>query len=101
MADEEPCGYCAQGRGIEEQLIADGFKRVYVGSEWYDAPRVGLADVDGKPYYLRGDDYDHADDSVEYGVWPASGGSTPSPATRSRGFSITGSGGAFERTRPR
>ncbi|WP_327135884.1 hypothetical protein OG311_37925 (plasmid) [Streptomyces sp. NBC_01343] len=55
----------------EEQLIADGFERVYVELEWYDGPRAGLADVEGKPHYFQGYDYDHAD---EYRVWPASEG---------------------------
>lgn len=50
----------------EEQLIADGFERVYVELEWYDGPRAGLADVNGKPHYFRGLDYDHADEADEY-----------------------------------
>ena len=55
----------------EEQLIADGFERVYAESEWYDGPRVGLADVKGKPHYFQNDAYDHADEADEYQVWPA------------------------------
>ncbi|MFF3918418.1 hypothetical protein ACFYZB_34020 [Streptomyces sp. NPDC001852] len=55
----------------EVQLIADGFERVYVELEWYDGPRLGLADVDGKPHYFQNDDYDHADEANEYRVWPA------------------------------
>ncbi|MER6076168.1 hypothetical protein ABT187_47055 [Streptomyces sp. NPDC001817] len=55
----------------EVQLIADGFERVYVELEWYDGPRFGLADVDGKPHYFQNDDYDHADEANEYRVWPA------------------------------
>ncbi|MFJ5234647.1 hypothetical protein ACIQBJ_32710 [Kitasatospora sp. NPDC088391] len=53
----------------EEQLIADGFERVYVELEWYDGPRSGLADIDGKPHYFQGFDYDHADEADEYRVW--------------------------------
>ncbi|WP_405594401.1 hypothetical protein OG741_01840 [Streptomyces sp. NBC_01410] len=34
----------------EQQLIADGFERVYVELEWYDGPRAGLADVDVVPH---------------------------------------------------
>ena len=56
----------------EAQLIADGFERVYVELEWYDGPRAGLADVNGKPHYFQGYDYDHADEADEYRVWPAS-----------------------------
>jgi hypothetical protein len=55
----------------EEQLIADGFERVYAELDWYDGPRAGLADVDGKPHYFQGYDYDHADEADEYRVWPA------------------------------
>ncbi|MEU1599593.1 hypothetical protein ABZ468_44040 [Streptomyces sp. NPDC005708] len=40
----------------EEQLIADGFERVYVELEWYDGARVGLAGIDGKPHYFDGYD---------------------------------------------
>ncbi|MEU6237602.1 hypothetical protein [Kitasatospora sp. NPDC047058] len=57
----------------EEQLIADGFERVYAESEWYDGPREGLADIDGQPHYFHGYDYDRADEADEYSVWPASG----------------------------
>ncbi|WP_223243595.1 hypothetical protein [Streptomyces sp. CBMA123] len=53
----------------EEQLIEGGFERVYAELEWYDGPRAGLADIDGKPHYFQNDDYDHAD---EYRVGPAS-----------------------------
>jgi hypothetical protein len=56
----------------EEQLIVDGFERVYAELEWYDGPRAGLADVEGKPHYFQSDDYDHADGADEYRVWPAS-----------------------------
>ncbi|WP_333740511.1 hypothetical protein [Streptomyces sp. IBSBF 2806] len=56
----------------EEQLIADGFEHVHVELEWYDGPRAGLADVDGKPYYFQSNDYDHADEADVYSVWPAS-----------------------------
>ncbi|MFI1658226.1 hypothetical protein ACH4ZU_25445 [Streptomyces sp. NPDC020472] len=55
----------------EEQLIADGFERVHTESEWYDGPRAGLADIDGKPHYFESHDYDHADEADEYRVWPA------------------------------
>lgn len=53
------------------QLIADGFERVYVELEWYDGPRAGLADVNGKPHYFQSDDYGHAEAADEYSVWPA------------------------------
>ncbi|MFF5336076.1 hypothetical protein [Streptomyces sp. NPDC013181] len=56
----------------EQQLIADGFKRVYAELEWYDGPRAGLADIDGKPHYFQNHDYDHRDEADEYQVWPAS-----------------------------
>ncbi|WP_225801715.1 hypothetical protein [Streptomyces sp. NK15101] len=56
----------------EEQLIADGFERVYAELEWCDGPRVGLADVNRKPHYFQNHDYDHADEADEYQVWPAS-----------------------------
>ncbi|MFF7492831.1 hypothetical protein [Streptomyces rubiginosohelvolus] len=56
----------------EEQLIADGFERVYAELEWYDGPRVGLADIGGKPHYFQNHDYDHRDEAAEYQVWPAS-----------------------------
>ncbi|MFH9968967.1 hypothetical protein ACH4PR_48175 [Streptomyces mirabilis] len=56
----------------EVQLIADGFERVYVESEWYSGPRAGLADVDGKPHYFQGNDWNDADEADEYSVWPAS-----------------------------
>ncbi|MFF2194980.1 hypothetical protein [Streptomyces sp. NPDC058157] len=55
----------------EAQLIADGFERVYVELERYDGPRFGLADVDGRPHYFQGYDYDHAAEADEYRVWPA------------------------------
>ena len=55
----------------EEQLIADGFERVYTELEWYDGPRVGLADVNGKPHYFQNHDYDHAGEDDEYQVWPS------------------------------
>ncbi|MFD8008631.1 hypothetical protein [Streptomyces mirabilis] len=56
----------------EEQLIVDGFERVYVELEWYDGPREGIADVNGVPHYFQSHDYDHLDDADEYRVWPAS-----------------------------
>ncbi|WP_327159381.1 hypothetical protein OG988_18975 [Streptomyces zaomyceticus] len=56
----------------EVQLIADGFERVYVELEWYSGPRAGLGDVDGRPHYFQGDDWDDADEADEYRVWPAS-----------------------------
>jgi hypothetical protein len=56
----------------EAQLIADGFERVHVESEWYDGPRAGLADVDGKPHYFEGWNHDPAGEHEEYRVWPAS-----------------------------
>ncbi|MFG2059030.1 hypothetical protein ACGFI9_33925 [Micromonospora sp. NPDC048930] len=56
----------------ERQLIADGFERVYAELEWYDGPRAGLADINGKPHYFQGLDYDHTDEADEYRVWPAS-----------------------------
>ncbi|MER5931106.1 hypothetical protein [Streptomyces sp. NPDC002054] len=56
----------------EEQLIADGFERVHTELEWYDGPRAGLADIDGKPHYFENHQYDHADEADEYQVWPAS-----------------------------
>ncbi|MGW4894763.1 hypothetical protein ACWEQL_21215 [Kitasatospora sp. NPDC004240] len=56
----------------EQQLIADGFERVYVDLEWYDGPRKGLAVIDGVPHYFEGCDFDHADEADEYSVWPAS-----------------------------
>ncbi|MFF4424057.1 hypothetical protein ACFY04_25295 [Streptomyces sp. NPDC001549] len=56
----------------EQRLIAGGFRRAYAEFEWYDGPRAGLADVDGRPHYFQGCDYDHADESDEYLVWPAS-----------------------------
>ncbi|WP_285752350.1 hypothetical protein [Lentzea sp. NBRC 105346] len=34
--------------------------------------RAGLADVNGKPHYFQGYDYNHADEADEYSVWPAS-----------------------------
>lgn len=49
----------------EQQLIADGFERVHVESEWYDGPRAGVADVGGEPHYFHGTD-------EEFEVWPAS-----------------------------
>jgi len=59
----------------EQQLIADGFERVYVELEWYSGPRAGLADVDGKPHYFQGYDWDDADEADAYSVWPASNSS--------------------------
>ncbi|WP_046779836.1 hypothetical protein [Streptomyces yangpuensis] len=56
----------------EEQLTAQGFRRVYAELDCYDGPRAGLADVDGSPHYFQGYDYDHADAADEYLVWPAS-----------------------------
>lgn len=54
----------------EQQLIADGFERVYAELEWYDGPRKGLAVINGASHYFEGLDY--ADDAGEYFVWPAS-----------------------------
>jgi hypothetical protein len=56
----------------EEQLLADNFERVYAELEWYDGPRAGLADVNGKPHYFQSLDYDHFDETNEYLIWPAS-----------------------------
>ncbi|MFK0013157.1 hypothetical protein [Streptomyces sp. NPDC091027] len=56
----------------ETQLIADGFERVYVELEWYSGPRAGLGDVEGKPHYFQGDDWNDVDEADEYRVWPAS-----------------------------
>ncbi|MFI8320687.1 hypothetical protein [Streptomyces sp. NPDC085529] len=56
----------------EEQLIADGFERVYAELEWYDGLRAGLADIDGKPHYFQNDDYLNVGEADEYRVWPAS-----------------------------
>ncbi|MFD5622410.1 hypothetical protein [Streptomyces yangpuensis] len=56
----------------EEELIAQGFRRVYAELDRYDGLRAGLADVDGSPHYFHGYDYDHADTADEYLVWPAS-----------------------------
>jgi hypothetical protein len=56
----------------EEQLIADGFERVYVELEWYDGPRVGLADIGGKPHYFDGYDQYLCDKADQYRVWPTS-----------------------------
>ncbi|MFI7316976.1 hypothetical protein [Streptomyces venezuelae] len=53
----------------EEQLIADGFERVYTESEWYGEPWAGLADIDGKPHHFE---IDHSRQGDEYRVWPAS-----------------------------
>lgn len=56
----------------EDRLIADGFGRVLVELEWYDGPRVGLAEIDGKVHYFESRNYvDQVEDS-EYDVWPAS-----------------------------
>ncbi|MFF3675522.1 hypothetical protein ACFYYS_16185 [Streptomyces sp. NPDC002120] len=56
----------------EEQLIADGFQRVYAEPDWHDGPRAGLADVDGRPHCFRSHDYDRTDEADGYVVWPAS-----------------------------
>lgn len=56
----------------EQQLIADGFERVYVDLEWYDGPRKGLAVIDDVPHYYEGRDYNPDDEADEYLVWPAS-----------------------------
>ncbi|MFJ4649354.1 hypothetical protein ACIP6Q_38460 [Streptomyces bobili] len=56
----------------EAQLIADGFERVYAELEWYDGPRVGLADIGGKPHYFDGYGQYLGDEADEYRVWPAS-----------------------------
>ncbi|GGR36316.1 hypothetical protein [Streptomyces roseolus] len=46
----------------EVQLIADGFERVYDELTWYSGPHAGLGDIDGKPHYFQGDDWDEADE---------------------------------------
>ncbi|MEU0213205.1 hypothetical protein [Streptomyces canus] len=56
----------------EAQLITDGFERVIVELEWYDGPRVGLADIGGKPHYFDGYGQYLGDEADEYRVWPAS-----------------------------
>ncbi|MFF0478716.1 hypothetical protein [Streptomyces sp. NPDC004284] len=56
----------------EAQLITDGFGRVIVELEWYDGPRVGLVDIDGKPHYFDGYGQYLGDEADEYRVWPAS-----------------------------
>ncbi|MGW9070667.1 hypothetical protein ACWGQT_14650 [Streptomyces yangpuensis] len=56
----------------EEQLIAQGFRRVYAEPDRYDGPRAGPADVHGSPHCFRGYDCDHADAADEYLVRPAS-----------------------------
>ncbi|MGF6883778.1 hypothetical protein ABIA39_008361 [Nocardia sp. GAS34] len=55
----------------EADLIAEGFERVYIESERYDGPRAGVADVEGKPHYFEGRDFDWADEMDAYYVWPA------------------------------
>ncbi|MET8638632.1 hypothetical protein [Streptomyces sp. NPDC004680] len=60
------------GTWDEAQLIADGFERVIVELEWYDGPRVGLTDIDGKPHYFDGYGQYFGDKPDEYRVWPAS-----------------------------
>ncbi|MET8982272.1 hypothetical protein ABZX85_42490 [Streptomyces sp. NPDC004539] len=56
----------------EAQLITDGFGRVIVELDWYDGPRVGLVDIDGKPHYFDGYGQYSGDGADEYRVWPAS-----------------------------
>ena len=56
----------------EQQLIADGFERVYAVLDWHDGPRKGLAVINGGPHYFEGWDYDPRDAADEYAVWPAS-----------------------------
>ncbi|MFE9107078.1 hypothetical protein ACGFJT_39665 [Actinomadura geliboluensis] len=56
----------------EAQLIADGFERAHVELDWYDGPRVGVADIDGRPHYFKGHHYERYHEDDEYEVWPAS-----------------------------
>lgn len=56
----------------EEQLVTDGFERVYAELDWYDGPREGLADLSGVPHYFEGHEWDWSSDTDEYFVWPAS-----------------------------
>lgn len=56
----------------EAQLIADGFERAHVELDWYDGPRVGVADIDGQPHYFKGHHYERYHEDDEYEVWPAS-----------------------------
>ncbi|MFD8733446.1 hypothetical protein ACFV06_00820 [Streptomyces sp. NPDC059618] len=56
----------------EARLITDGFGRVIVELEWYDGPRVGLADIDGEFHYFDGYGQYFGDEADEYRVWPAS-----------------------------
>lgn len=56
----------------EQQLIADGFERVYVELEWYDGLREGVADVNGVPHYFQSLHWDQVGDADEFSVWPAS-----------------------------
>ncbi|MFE0646304.1 hypothetical protein ACFW2Y_32565 [Streptomyces sp. NPDC058877] len=53
-------------------MIADGFERVYTQLEWYDGPRVGLADIDGEPHCFQNHNYGLGDEDDGYRVWPAS-----------------------------
>ncbi|MEU5146386.1 hypothetical protein ACFWG0_15100 [Streptomyces yangpuensis] len=62
----------ATGPRDEEQLIAQGFRRVYAEPDCYDGPRAGPADVHGSPHCFQGYDCDHADAADEYLVRPAS-----------------------------
>ena len=56
----------------EDRLIADGFGCVLVELDWYDGPRAGLAEVDGKVHYFVSRNYVDLVEDVEYHVWPAS-----------------------------
>jgi len=56
----------------ETQLIADGFERAHVELDWYDGPRAGVADIDGKPHYFQGHHYEREHEADEYAVWPLS-----------------------------
>ncbi|GAA1000669.1 hypothetical protein GCM10009555_104030 [Acrocarpospora macrocephala] len=57
----------------EEDLLRDGFERVHIELDWWDGPREGLADVDGKVHYFQAVwDDDQDDYGDEYYVWPAS-----------------------------
>lgn len=52
----------------------DGVEQVYVELDWYDGPRLGLADVGGHPHYFQavnGYNVGDASDAL-YEVWPAS-----------------------------
>ncbi|MFG2006038.1 hypothetical protein ACGFNU_43500 [Spirillospora sp. NPDC048911] len=56
----------------EDRLIADGFGRVVVELDWYDGPRAGLAEVDGRAHYFESRNYVDLVEEAEYYLWPAS-----------------------------